>query len=373
MGNPKHQHFIPRSYLKYFAERKEDQYWIDSLMRGEDEKIIQLTTTNVCVQKNLYTFPLNTPGDRFAIEKFYAIEVDAQYSAVYEMLTNANITVIGNEDKRKILNTILSLFFRTPRFLNYRNEKLDSALNRMASEILNPEQEITIGLRNGKQKIFKRKELELLRQELKVKNKENFLIDHFSNWQDFVNYKMQCGMEVITVDNEVPIVTSDNPVQIMDMNGQINLEDIFHHDNIIEIPINRNTYMIIFPNSVAENEQRRIIRSKRDKYFVAGINKTTEKYSDLRLIGYPGDLEIHFESQKVLGEWNTQNISAFHELIKKTNSTVDLMNVIKKNGTAICQDVANRVKEIRETGSMNDDEMFNKLILVLAQNGYLTV
>ena len=107
-------------------------------MRGEGEKIIQLATTNVCVQKNLYTFPLNTPGDRFAIEKFYAVEVDAQYPAVYEMLTNPNITVIGNEDKRKILNTVLSFIFRTPRFLNYKNEKLDSALNRMASQISNP-------------------------------------------------------------------------------------------------------------------------------------------------------------------------------------------------------------------------------------------
>jgi hypothetical protein len=112
MGNPVHQHYIPKSYLKYFGEKKGDNYFVDTVMA--DGQIKQLTTTNICVQKNIYTFALNTPGDRFALEKFYAVEVDAAYRKVYDMLVNPNITVIGEDDKRSILNTILSLYFRTP-------------------------------------------------------------------------------------------------------------------------------------------------------------------------------------------------------------------------------------------------------------------
>src|SRR5258706_1614681 len=203
MGSPKHQHFIPRSYLKYFAEEKNGQYWVDTLLKGENEKIQRLTTANICVQKNLYTFPLSSPGDRFALETFYAKEVDAVYPEAYTMLCNPNITVITQEDKRKILNTILSLFFRTPRFLNDKKEEVNAIFDEMASSVTDMEQEITIGLRNGKEIKFKRKDLEDVRQERKIKFKEQFLIQHFADWQDFVNYKMQCEIEVITVSDDV--------------------------------------------------------------------------------------------------------------------------------------------------------------------------
>ncbi len=373
MGNPKHQHFIPRSYLKYFADKQEGQYFVDTLMKGKNEEIITLSIQNICVQKNLYTFPLNTSGDRFALEKFYAKEVDSVYPSVYDMLTNPNITIIAESDKRKILNTILSLFFRTPQFLNYRTENVDQIFDGMTSNISDPEQEITIGLKKGKQIKFKLKDLENVRQEHKWKIKEEFLIGHFAQWQEFVKYKLECNLEIVTVTDELRIITSDNPVVVLDMNGRLNQDDVFHKSNIIEVPIDRNTYLIIYPEMVDKNNAFRIMRSKRDKYFSAGVNRTAEKSSDLRIIGYPGDIDGHFALQQELGEWNAENLDAFAQLLAKTALVSELTVVIKRNKTAICQDVANKVTEIRKTGQLKDDEMFNKLIIALAKNGYLTI
>ncbi len=373
MGNPKHQHFIPRSYLKYFAKKREGQYFVDTLMKGESQPVLTLPIQNICVQKNLYTFPLNSPGDRFALEKFYATEVDAAYPEVYDMLVNPNITVIGIDDKRKILNTVLSLFFRTPQFLNYKTESVDRIFDQIAAQFSDPEQEITIGLKKFERIKFKLKDLESVRQERKWKLKEKFLISHFGEWQEFVNYKMDSSMEVITVTDELRMITSDNPVTIMDLNGRLNQDNVFHKDNIIEVPIDRNTYMIIFPESAAQNGSFRIIRSRRDKYFSAGVNRKVEKNSDMRIIGYPGDITWHFALQEDLGQWNDKNLNAFGQLLDKTALVVELTTVVEKNKTAICQVVADKVKEIRKTKLLDDDEMFQKLIIALAKSGFLTV
>jgi hypothetical protein len=372
MSNPVRQHYIPRSYLNLFAEKREDSYFVDTLIRSEKNSIVTTTTSNVCVQKNIGTFP-GQGGDKFAIEKFYASEVDAVYPGVYRMLVNPNITVIGEEDKRKILNTILSLFFRTPQFLNFRNDRTDYVFNQIAAQTSDPEQDITIGLRNGESITFKRKDLEDVRRRRKDKDKEIFLISHFADWQAFVDYKMTCGMEVFTVSDELPIITSDNPPIIMDMQGQINLNHIFHRDNLIEIPIDRRTYFIVYPNSVEDTRQFRIFRSTRDKHFTAGVNLSTEKNSYQQLVSYPGDLKTHFESQATLGAWTADNIQAFDQMLQKTDLIVELTALIKKNKTAICPEVAQKVREIRRTHLLDREKNFESLIEALAKNGYLTM
>ncbi len=74
-----------------------------------------------------------------------------------------------------------------------------------------------------------------------------------------------------------------------------------------------------------------------------------------------------------MGEWNSANIQGFNGLLEKTAIVVELTAIIKKNRTAICKEVADKVREIRKTKLLDGDEMFNRLIEVLAKNGYLTI
>lgn len=135
MNSPKRQHFIPRSYLRLLSECADGKYFVDTMLRREDKEITRLSITDVCVQKNIYTIPSEAVGDKYALEKYYAEKVDSIYPEVHEILTNDQIRAINPDDKRKILNSVLSLYFRTHRFLNFKI--LVTRLEKMASRFSN--------------------------------------------------------------------------------------------------------------------------------------------------------------------------------------------------------------------------------------------
>ncbi len=53
--------------------------------------------------------------------------------------------------------------------------------------------------------------------------------------------------------------------------------------------------------------------------------------------------------------------------------TVELLKIAERRDTFICQEVADKVREIRKTRLMEDDVFLNELIFLLAQKGYFTV
>ncbi|MGJ1213395.1 MULTISPECIES: DUF4238 domain-containing protein [Sphingobacterium] len=363
MGSPKHQHFIPKSFLKQFALKNErDKYLIDTLMRG-DAKITTLTTTQVCVQKNIYTFPEGVEGDRFALEKRYAVEVDAVYPEVYALLSDPTIHKLTLEQKSKILNTVLSLYFRTPFFLNEKNERLDVRFDRFSNLLNNNKEQLIYNHDNGTSYTLTKENIEDVRAMLKIENKIKFLEEHLEQWKSFVEHKMVCGMEVIEVSDEVPLISSDNPVLILGSDGRPNYQDIFHPDNIIEVAIDPKKYLIIYPNAVSEEESLDLKRGSRDKYFAAGVNLRTEETSDGRVLGYPGDVHKHFESQQKLGEDSEENIDHYSKFIRQTMLLDDLMKTVTKSGgTMLSKAVIEKVRELFHSGELEGSEPFEKIL-----------
>lgn len=371
MNEPVHQHYIPQSYLRNFGLQKGKQFVVDTLRRGGKETIKTLATKSICAEKNIYTFDHSQAGDPFALEKFYAKEVDALYPKVYATLFNPSVFTITNDTKREILNTILSLRFRRPAFLKAKMDELDDLFERMRRGPGGEHGQVTYSF--GKvNRSFERAKIDEELAERKKMMKEAWLIEHFGEWQEFVNYKMHCGIDVVTVPDSVPIITSDNPVSIFDMNGKLS-KNTFHHENMIEVPLNRTSYLIIHPNATSESGYNRIHRSRRDEHFAGGVNIKVEENSDKQLIAYPGDIDRHFESQKRLGEWNKENVLSFGNTIKKTQLGVELMQIHHRTGSLLNREVADKVKEIRATGLMDGEPILENLILELAKAGFLTV
>ncbi|SDE34968.1 Protein of unknown function [Mucilaginibacter pineti] len=372
MNEPIHQHFVPRSYLKNFAIEENGHFLVDSEMRGSKGPI-PMNIKSICAKKNLYTFP-DDNGDKYALERFYGREVDGVYPEVYKILTDPTTFNISEETKRKILNTILSLFFRTPKFLDRKNDQLTKLLDRIEQTVTNPDEEIVLRSKKGVEFKFLKKDIAEARQTLKQQNKQDFLIDHFGEWQKFVDFKLNCGIEVIKVDSDVPLITSDNPVLVMDMKGKLNGDNVFSTENILEIPIDREHYVIIYPQILNDkDDQYRIFRSTRDKYFAAGVNLRTEQNSELRIIGQHGDLQTHLDSQNTLGALTSENVKAMSVTIEKAAGGQELMDLFAEHGTPYCQAVADKVKEMRKNKIWNNDQMLGKLILGLAQRGFWTV
>jgi len=369
MGSPKHQHFIPKSFLRQFALKNErDKYLIDTLMRGNAE-ITTLTTTQVCVQKNIYTFPEGADGDRFALEKRYAVEVDAVYPEVYALLSDQTVHELTLEQKSKILNTVLSLYFRTPFFLNGQNEKLDIRFDKFSS-LLNYNEKLIYKHDNGIRYTLTKENIEDVRAMLKIENKIRFLEDHWEQWKAFVEHKMICAIEVIEVPDQVPLISSDNPVLILGSDSKPNYHNIFHPDNIIEVAIDRKKYLIIYPNAVSDQESLELKRGKRDKYFAAGVNLRTEQTSDGRILGYPGDVHKHFESQRTLGEPSEENL-AYHENFKnQTLLLADLVKTVTEQGdTFFAKPVIDKVQLLSKSGEMTGSEPFEKILQMYRDAG----
>ena len=116
----KHQHFIPRSYLRNFAEERNDKFFIDAKFLQSGTIKNNISVNDICVDKNIYTIP-NAADDKYKLEKFYAENVDSAFPEVHRLLTNSSTTFVSPEQRQKIIYVTMSLYFRTPKFLNLQN------------------------------------------------------------------------------------------------------------------------------------------------------------------------------------------------------------------------------------------------------------
>ena len=58
MSKPKHQHFIPKSYLKNFAVAEGNKYFVEAKLSSENSsKENLISIRDICVDKNIYTLP----------------------------------------------------------------------------------------------------------------------------------------------------------------------------------------------------------------------------------------------------------------------------------------------------------------------------
>ncbi|NML37350.1 DUF4238 domain-containing protein [Chitinophaga sp. G-6-1-13] len=370
MSNPKKHHYIPKSYLRNFSERRNDVDWVDTLLNRQGGEIKQLSTTNLCHQKNLYTFPPGKVNDPYALEKYYSEHVDGIYPHVYSMLINPDMSSFSREEKRKILYTILSLYFRTPGFLNRNTRVIDEAFDAIGRSTSNSQEMISVDWGNGPVR-FKLENLELVREEQKLILKELFLVGHLEDLQRFVDHKMACGIAIITVPNEVPLITCDNPVCIINPQGEHNPENIFDMENIIELAIDPRTYVVIMPNTISDGSKDYLQRTKRDKYFAAGTNRTTENARQQYMIAYPGDLQKHLNSQTSYNADTPENWRQVNNTRKMATDSLELLTLIERIGTIYHKKVADKVKEIQALGLVNDDPTMKALIESLKEKGLL--
>jgi hypothetical protein len=372
MNNPVYQHYIPKSYLKFFGQHKGKVVLVDTIMREETEMKI-LPTQAICAEKNIYTFDESQPGDPYGLEKFYANEVDAVYPKVYDMLVNSGTMNLTSAMKREILNTVLSLRFRRPEQLQQKIAKLEDMFRRMSNHPTAAEAEVHYTF-NGKGNTFLYSDLETELENQRKKLKEDWLIGHFGQWQEFVNYKMICGLDVIEVPSDIPIVTSDNPVSLFDLQGKLITNNRLDPHSMMEIPLDRTHYLVILPNATSEKAYQLIHRSKRNKYFAAGVNNKTQENAGRRLIAFPGDLKIHFESQELINSDPVEGLKFLADSMSKVLEASELAKVIKDNGNSIFnQPVADKVRELRKSGAMEGDPLFERIIIELAKAGFFTV
>lgn len=342
MSTPRHQHYIPKSYLKNFAVEQDGKYFVEAKLKTDEqpkEKLIGIR--NICVDKNIYTLPEDAGSDKYALEKYYASEIDGVYPEIYQLLTDVKVTQITDEQRRNIILTTMSLFFRTPKFLNLNKQRIDRLLDMSVARFMDKEQRVRVQL-NGHQLDFHIDELEEVRSQLYVDNKLAFLKQHLHDLHGFVEFKMNAGLSVITVEGEIDLITSDNPVEMHSIYNHT--FDPFDPTNIIQLPLDNRHYLIIYPNT-EEVIKEMVFRSSRDFYFVLTSNHNCEKNAEDWILGKPGTIHAHIADQAKHWAETPENLAKMDEFEKVSKDLKEISGLINEYGITH-QITINRIKEM---------------------------
>lgn len=242
----KKQHTVPQCYLKNFSA--------DGLKIFGKEKI---SDTNPNIPRNyelkkgkyiesqtivLDQYTLNNSPDPMIIERdFYAYKTEKDYSELYNILIDPNVTTITPLERCKIFTSMLSLHCRTKKQFDLFIE--------IAKEFTTPE------------------DLIKAKQDYKVAHLEMTLLN-------FIAAHQNKAIAVITISDHTEFLTSDNPILIINKkeeNKNWDFREQFNPDNQIILPINPKT-CVVFAQAKKPKDLFIIHRMTRDIKYVQEQN-----------------------------------------------------------------------------------------------------
>ena len=371
MAGPKRQHFIPRSYLRNFAvsPNNDDKAFVEVMNVKTGEILFPFSIANLCVSKNLYTIPNAKEGDKYALENYYAQNVDGVYPEVYRILTDDNKIEITEEEREKILSTTLSLYFRTSKFLDAKNKELEDVfafIERAQQKFGDSDKEMNMyfGDRNY---TFKMSDAEETKEQMRLNNKMDFIVGHFGNWQNFIRHKYHSQITVLKVTKEFPLITSDNPVEIY--NHKYKTADIFDPNNSIQLALNQEYFLWISPNT-QKSDRNIIYRGARDKWFAFTLNFSTHASATDWIIGREDTLAAHVEQHKTYTTAHPEGAEAIESIQSRALGLVEYLDIVEKQG--IGSEIAvNKFKELQTSQFFKDDPMVLEMSREMKEKGFI--
>lgn len=260
------QHYIPRSYLKNFGflvNHKKRKWSLYAMENGGE--IERRTTDNICAVDYLYDLPLVSGEDRQFLEHAYEEHADRHFKEITNFVTDDLNLRLSLELREKILKSCLSLYYRTPKFVELDQQALESIQN-----LPEPEQEAA----------WKIKKTQLLEQS--VKNFERLYLE-----------KRDCGISINKAVREWEFISGDNPVIIRNKKGE--LDDVLSRENIIHIPLTPRYLVTILPANES-SLHKSFNRIFYDDDSVMSINYDIERLHQKYLLGTKVSLEYYVKN-----------------------------------------------------------------------------
>lgn len=355
MSKPRRQHFLPKAALKPFADAVGDKFFVEVGNVKTGKVKYPISIVDICVSKNLYTLP-ETEGDKkYSVEKFYAENIDSEYPQVHKLLTDPDIDHITEEQRHKILNVILSLYFRNARFLQAKNEEIDEMMERMSDKNFGSE-DATLFMRYGGRKYsFKRKDIEEIKEKAKLNTRMDFIVKHLADWRRFVKLKDKSQIAVSKILGEVKLIIGDNPVRVYNHHGDT--DDIFNPANSIQFPLDQEHLLWISPNS-EEWERNRIYRQVRDKWFAITSNHSVAKYASEWVISKEGAITSFFKEMKQYDSFTPENEKTLEDIKTLATELDKLLKFMEANGGPYSEASKKRLRELNDNPVFSKDPQF---------------
>ncbi len=290
---PRHQHYVPRVYLKNFAVQKEKNYFVDAY----DIKKKELLTTNIkniCGERDLYTLDSKYHSDPLTIEKnVYANTIEPMYEAAYGLLIDDNITTISDTQRVRILLAVYQFYFRNPKLLNdmiaFQLPAIETAYNEAKGK-------------GEKRFIFLEEEYDI--ENTSYKEIQNVFSDsmrytfktvHLEQFRDLVRTRAFDSINVYKIIDDSYFITSDNPFPNLSILNP-GSRDAFASDMMFYLPLN-STYCLCLKPDKATTERNKIHRQNVDCMLSLSINHIMLCTAQRFIIGSKEaikDVAVHF-------------------------------------------------------------------------------
>lgn len=314
------QHFVPQTYLKRFGIEVNGSSRVRAVPTNDlkTEKIFESSTANICLKKNLYTLPGNTPEETMLLEKFYAENYESKYSQVYDLLINSEKMTLTPAERELIISTVVTMLYRTTKWINQHNEFLCRVLERaysLANEvgkdyILFDSQKISIAGKTLKQ----------LQDEGTVEHRPIQVMIQLRVALSLLNNRLKHdAIQVGKLADGEELITSDNPV-LYYQEGNPRPKP-FDSRNILELPIDSKHVLMLMPFAEDEDEKLHISR-----------------------VTYPAQIS---KTQKITSNHN-QYLNAEQFIIGSNNALTDFVQIKETVEAPLTQE------EIAKIGSLED-------------------
>lgn len=334
MSKPKRQHFIPRSYLNKFGNKFRDKYFIYGKKR-DSEVITPKSTKDICVNKNLYTIPTEKDGKKYDIENFYADKIDSVFPEIYSVIKDESIIHLDFKTRLKIINSALSLYFRTPKYLNIQNKFFEEVIEKAFKKTR--KDNITV-LFMGEELNIERSEAQQIIKEKKENNRIKFLFQHLESYQKFVECKLLDNMAVYHINDDSEFITSDNPVIIRPFpafyDKKLSYENYhnepinpFRQSNMIHLPMDSKTILTLIPTKKTSNLFQRLYIGNFD---VLQYNLDIEENSEMWILGSENGISKHLKEKNKLNSKEYKKQA--EEYTEKVDELKNLTNLMEKYG-----------------------------------------
>lgn len=364
MSNAKNHHYIPQSYLRNFAYSKGDQYYVYVRYRGE--KFHSANIRNICSENYFYSIP-DADKDKNIIEDYYSGNIDNVFPSLYEIASNPEIQKIDKETVQRVVRATISLYLRTPKFLNEYNAHIKKLLEDIKGT-LSENPQILKATFLGMQIDVKTTDFEKLEEEFVKKNKVIFLQQHLNVLEEFVIKRSTDGIGINTITDDSELITSDNPVIIKNYKtGEFH--HLFDPDNIIYLPLSPKLLLTITPETFGSIEGR-VLRVLSDKDFTLTTNNQIERNSEQWIIGSEDSVKNHLNDQKKYNEETPENFQWVDNIQKKSELMSELNVLLDESGGQLNLKVAIKVKELYNHEVFKDDPQITKTYVELKKMGF---
>jgi hypothetical protein len=241
----KRQHFVPRTYLKNFAQKHKKAFKINVVEKANLSKFFFTNIINVCLENDFYTLNGKTKEEHLLIESFYSDLIEDQYDEIYKILIDPSKREITPEIHEKIISCVITMMYRTTRWVHLHNEFMNKVLEKMFSLCQQTNKDYFIY--EGERYSIANKSLKQVQCEFREGAKMYQIVLQIDVALRLISIRHYDGILVSKLLDENHLITSDNPVTLSNLQGGRIAP--FDPENMISLPLDSKHLLTIMPHS----------------------------------------------------------------------------------------------------------------------------